>query len=102
MIIGNFKHAGDTYAGTIRTLTFKIDAVFNPIGKKGEKSPDYRITTGDTEIGAAWKETSEGGKAYLSVQLDSPSLPAPIKCALVKTGAEYGHSLVWDRPRRRD
>jgi uncharacterized protein (DUF736 family) len=100
MIIGNFKPAGSSFAGTIKTLTFQVDAVFDPIDKRSGKSPDYRVTTGDTEIGVAWKETSEGGKAYLSVQLDAPGLPAAIKCALVKT--ERGHSLVWDRPRRRD
>jgi uncharacterized protein (DUF736 family) len=102
MIIGNFKPEGATYIGTLKTLTFKLDAVFDPIDKKNDKSPDYRVTTGDTDIGAAWKKTSEAGNAYLSVELDGPGLPAPIKCALVKTGAEHGHSLVWDRPRRHD
>ncbi len=101
MIIGNFKPAGSTFAGTIKTLTLKVDAVFEPIEKKNDKSPDYRVTTGTTEIGVAWKETSEAGKAYLSVQLDDPSLAAPIKCALLKTGVEHGYSLVWDRSRRR-
>jgi uncharacterized protein (DUF736 family) len=101
MIIGNFKPAGDSFAGTIKTLTFRIDAAFTPADKKSEKSPDYRVTTGDTDIGAAWKDTSDSGNAYLSVQLDDPSLPAPIKCALLKTGATQGYSLVWDRPRRK-
>jgi uncharacterized protein (DUF736 family) len=103
MIIGNFKTTDSGYRGTIKTLTFKVEAVFHPIDKKSDKSPDYRITTDDSEIGAAWKETSEKtGNGYLSVQLDAPGLSAPIKCALVKTGAEHGYSLVWDRPRRRD
>jgi uncharacterized protein (DUF736 family) len=100
MIIGNFKTAGDSFAGTIKTLTFKVDAVFDPIDKKRETSPDYRVTTGNTDIGVAWKEISEADKPYLSVQLDGPGLAAPIKCALVKSGTEPGHILVWDRPRR--
>ena len=99
MFIGNFKSAGNSYSGVIQTLTFKVEAVFEPIEKKSAKSPDYRVTTGKTDIGVAWKETSEAGNAYLSVRLDDPCLPAPIQCALVKT--EDGHRLAWDRPRQR-
>jgi uncharacterized protein (DUF736 family) len=102
MIIGNFTLTDGRYTGLIQTLTFSTEAVFEPVEKKTDKSPDFRITTGDTEIGVAWKETSEAGKAYLSVRLDDPTLPAPISCALIKTGVEHGHSLVWDRKRRRD
>jgi len=101
MFIGNFKPAGDSYTGVIKTLTFKTEAVFEPIEKKSEKSPDYRVTNGNTDIGVAWKETSEAGNAYLNVRLDDPALPAPIACRLVKTGAEHSHGLVWERPRKR-
>ena len=61
---------------------------------------DYRVTGGDIEIGAAWKKESEAGNAYLSVSLDDPSLPETIACAMVKTGAEHGYSLVWERRRK--
>ena len=101
MIIGNFKKTDDGYSGVIKTLTFTTDAVFEPIEKKSDKSPDYRITNADSELGAAWKETSEGGNAYLSVRLDGPTLPASVSCALVKTGIEHSFALMWDRPRRR-
>jgi len=101
MIIGNFTFTDGRYTGVIQTLTFTTEAVIEPTEKKTDKSPDYRITSGDTDIGVAWKETSErSGNAYLSVRLDDPTLPAPISCALV-TGAEQGHTLVWDRNRRR-
>jgi uncharacterized protein (DUF736 family) len=56
-------------SGVIKTLAFKIDAVFESIEKKSEKAPDYRVTTGNTDIGVASKKTSEAGNAYLSVQL---------------------------------
>lgn len=58
MFIGNFRPVGDNYTGVIKTLTFKIDAVFEAIEKKGEKAPDYRVTTGNTDVGVAWKKTS--------------------------------------------
>jgi uncharacterized protein (DUF736 family) len=35
------------------------------------------------------------------VRLDDPSFTAPINCRLVKTGAEHGYSLVWERERKR-
>src|ERR1700686_1639539 len=101
MFIGNFKPAGDSYAGVIKTLTFKTEAVFEPIEKKSEKSPDYRVTTGPTDIGVAWKKTSEAGNAYLSVRLDDPTLPSSVSCALVKTGIEHSFTLVWEPPRKR-
>jgi uncharacterized protein (DUF736 family) len=88
MFIGNFKPVGDNYTGIIRTLTVKIEAVFEPIERKNDKSPDYRVTTGNIDIGVAWKKTSEAGNAYLSVQLDDPALAESITCRLVKTGAE--------------
>jgi len=101
MIIGNFKKTDDGYSGVIRTLAFTTDAVFEPAERHSEKSPDFRITNGDTEIGVAWKETSEAGKAYLSVRLDGPTLPASVSCALVKTSIEHSFTLVWERPRKR-
>jgi uncharacterized protein (DUF736 family) len=60
MFIGNFRSAGSSYTGVIQTLTFRLKAVFEPIEKKNEKSPDYRVTTGNTDIGVAWK-TGENG-----------------------------------------
>ena len=102
MLLGNFKKTETNgFRGSIRTLTLNLELAFEPnTEKKGDKSPDYRVTTGDLEIGAAWKKTSEGGSAYLSVTLDDPALPAPIDCALVKTSSEHGYGLVWERRRK--
>ncbi|HEX3982783.1 MAG TPA: DUF736 domain-containing protein [Acidisoma sp.] len=101
MLIGTFKKTETNgLTGVIRTITLNLEATFEPIADRtGDKMPDYRVTTGEIEIGAAWKKESEAGNAYLSVSLDDPSLPAPIWCAMVKTGAEHGYSLVWERRR---
>jgi uncharacterized protein (DUF736 family) len=101
MIIGHFQTTDDGYTGVIKTLTFTTEAVFEPAERKSEQSPDYRVTNGETEIGAAWKKTSRASTEYLSVQLDGPALPTAIECALFKTGTESGHTLVWERPRKR-
>jgi len=102
MIIGTFKKADDnSFRGVIRTLTLNLEAVFEPVAnKKGDKMPDYRITTGHTELGAAWKDTSGAGNVYLSARLEDPALPDTVFCALVKTGSELGYSLVWERRRK--
>jgi uncharacterized protein (DUF736 family) len=100
-IIGTFtKQENGTLSGTIQTLTISIRATFDPTAKRGEKSPDYRITSGLAELGAAWERTAEG-TAYLSVRLDDPSFAAPVNCRLIKTGAEHGYSLIWERDRKR-
>jgi uncharacterized protein (DUF736 family) len=99
MFIGNFKPLGDNYTGVIQTLTFTTEAIFEQIEKKGENSPDYRITNGTSDIGVAWKKTSEAGNAYLSAQLDDPALAGPIACRLVKVGTTY--ALAWERSRKR-
>jgi len=102
MIIGNFKKTDEgTFRGAIHTLTLNLEVAIEPVAeKKGEKAPDYRITTGHTELGAAWKETSGAGNVYLSVRLDDPALPSSISCALVKTSTQLGYSLVWERQRK--
>jgi uncharacterized protein (DUF736 family) len=100
-IIGTFtKQENGGYTGTIQTLTTNVHVTFEPAAKRGDKSPDYRITCGLADHGAAWKHTGEHGE-YLAVQLDDPSFGASVNCRLVKTGVEKGYNLIWERPRRR-
>ncbi len=106
--IGTFKKDGNGYAGHIETLTLRAKITFEPNTQKGEngKAPDFRVFhIGDgftSEIGAAWKKTSQERAEYLSVSLDDPSFAEKINCRLVKTGSEQGHSLFWERSRPRD
>jgi uncharacterized protein (DUF736 family) len=73
-------------------------AAIEPVEKHSDKSPDYRVTNGDAEIGVAWKETGKAGNADLSVQFDAPTLPASNSCALIKTGIEHSFTFMWERP----
>ena len=97
MIIGTLKKQAKGYAGDLTTLTHRGKLVFAP----AEGGVDYRVTLDGTEVGAAWKKTArESGKAYLSVKLDSPFLPAPINCALMAQD-DGDHILVWSRDGRK-
>ena len=101
-IIGTFTREKDGFTGLIRTLTFTVSVTIEPAAsKRGDKSPDYRIfcqSSGPGEIGAAWKRESDG-QELISVRIDDPAFPAPLDCRLVKTGAEHGYGLIWDRKR---
>ena len=94
-IIGNFTKQDSSYTGSLATLAVKAKVSITPVEKSGEKAPDFRVYTGNVEIGAAWSATSKEGKAYLSVKLDDPSFAKAILCRLVQT--DKGHALVWTR-----
>lgn len=97
MIIGNFKAAGDNYVGTIETLLFTVQAALEVVSHKpSDKSPDFRLVTGDREIGAAWKKTSKEGREFLSVLIEDPTVS--INCALFATEAGE-HILTYSRER---
>jgi len=106
MIIGTFAydHTNDSFQGAIVTLGFDYDTIdITPTDSMGEREPDYRITAstargGTVELGAGWKRTSGAGRAFVSVSLDGPVLPAPISAALF-TDERGEASLVWNRPK---
>jgi uncharacterized protein (DUF736 family) len=104
-IIGKFTKDGAGFTGSIETLTMRAKLTLEPnTQKKSDKAPDFRImhiAEGFTsEIGAAWIKTAKrSGAQYISLSIhDDPSLVEPLNCRLVKTGAENGHTLFWDRP----
>ena len=97
-IIGAFTPSYNGYTGSIKTLTLNIKAKFAASEKDNNKAPDYRIFSGATEFGAAWKKTArDSDHEYLSVKLDDPSLPAPIYASLVRVEGDEGFSLIWSR-----
>jgi uncharacterized protein (DUF736 family) len=98
--IGTFMKSEDgSYNGSIKTLSLSVrQAQLKPVERESENAPDFRIFSGGTEFGAAWKKTSRENRDYLSVKLDDPSFPAPIYANLVD--AEEGYSLVWSRNTR--
>jgi uncharacterized protein (DUF736 family) len=85
--IGTFSRAGTgNYTGSVKTLDVK-SVKFIPAEGDNEKGPDFRVFTGTTEFGAAWKKRSDKGNDYLSVKLDDPSFASPIYASLVEAKA---------------
>ncbi len=95
-IIGTFTAQTDGYGGTIRTLTLNVNVKFILNNKTVDNAPDYRVSAGNLEIGAAWVKMSKGDRRYLSVSLDDPSFPATLYASLVETGKGI-HHLIWSR-----
>lgn len=106
MILGEFSYdpAGDTYTGDVHTLAFPKARLFlRPNTKVSQKEPDYRVALDAAfgpEIGAAWKRQSEGGKPFVSVLIDDPSLPQPINAAMFMSEHENSARLVWTRSKK--
>ncbi|MBL8657595.1 MAG: DUF736 domain-containing protein [Altererythrobacter sp.] len=96
-IIGTFTKSGDGFNGTIKTLTLSAKVSFKPIELEGDKAPNFRVTAGTFEFGAAWKKTSRENRDYLSVKLDDPTFPAPIYASLVETDTAGEYALIWSR-----
>jgi len=95
--IGTFTKSENGFSGQIKTITLNVRAKFAPADKENDKAPDYRIWAGQTEVGAAWKKTSNAGRDYLSVKLDDPTFPAPIFASLVAVENGDGYALIWSR-----
>ena len=95
--IGTFTaNADGSFSGAIRTLTLNVKAItIRPCEKTGERAPDYRVSAGEADLGAAWKKISKDKNEYLSVRLDDISFGQPVNAALVVIDGV--HSLVWSR-----
>ena len=102
--IGTFKQIGEgEYLGDIFTLTLNLKGVrIVPVAVQSDKAPTHRVHVRRTELGAAWSKRSQGDRDYLSLKLDDPSFNAPIYASLVEDEGGETHSLVWNRPAKRD
>lgn len=95
--IGTFKKVGNNFEGTIETLALNAKVKFVPNEKTAGTQPDFRIITGRSEIGGAWKRTAkEGEREYLSVSIDDPSFSDTVRARLFEA-EDKSFNLVWNR-----
>ena len=74
---------------------------FEPVKKPSDKGPDYRVTIGAFEAGAAWIKTSKQGNAYISVKLSEPSFHGGTIYPVVVKNEKAGYLLDWNpQPKR--
>ena len=105
--IGEFTREESGFTGHIQTLALEHDISIVPVEPSDvENAPNYRVHLGvddnGPEIGAAWTETSEKAGEYLSLLIDDPSFPQPIRARLFQNGADAtSWSLHWSRPQKR-
>jgi uncharacterized protein (DUF736 family) len=104
--IGEFTRQKSGYSGHIRTLSLDIAVAIVTAGANDtENAPDYRVhaeSDEGPEIGAGWKRSSEKAGDYVSIQLDDPTFPQPIRANLFQNGDDKtSWSLHWSRPRDR-
>lgn len=100
--IGQFMRGKSDFTGRVHTLTLVCELTIVPAEHSdAENAPDYRVHHGaddGPEIGAAWKRTGEKAGEYLSVLLDDPALPHPIRANLFQNGDDTtSWSLHWSR-----
>lgn len=104
--IGQFTRTKTGYSGQVRTLSLDLELTLVPAEPSdAENAPDYRIHLGDDEgpeVGAGWKRTGEKAGNYVSLQLDDPVFPHPIRANLFHSNDDKtAWALHWNRPSKR-
>lgn len=106
--IGSFRRTRHGYEGRLHTLSLDVQlCLVAAEATDAEKSPDWRIHLGDSEVGlevgAGWDRTSEKAGPYVSLLIDCPALAQPIRANLFRSSQHEGlHHLLWNRPSRRE
>ena len=98
--IGTFKKSGNTFSGSITTLSVQAKNVriVPEENRSNDNAPSHRVFAGQVEIGAAWSKRSNEGRDYLGLKLDDPSFVAPIFANLFDDEGGESYSLIWSRP----
>ncbi|BEV44514.1 hypothetical protein AFEL58S_01335 [Afipia felis] len=105
--IGEFTREKTGFIGRIHTIAIQCEVSIVPVEpSEAENAPNYRVHLGSDdngpEIGAAWTESSEKAGEYLSLTIDAPSFPQPVRARLFQNGADAtSWSLHWSRPQKR-
>jgi uncharacterized protein (DUF736 family) len=106
-LIGQFSRTKSGYVGRVHTLALDAELVISPAEQSdAENAPDYRVHLGSEEDGpevvAGWKRTGEKAGDYVSLQIDDPAFPHPIRANLFQSADDKSAwGLHWNRPPKR-
>lgn len=102
--IGTFLHKDDGFFGRIRTLTLDVEVAIRPAEESdAENAPDHRVFFDKLEVGAAWDRTGDKAGRYLSLTIDDPSFPEPIRARLFESDTKKDvWNLHWTRRKKND
>ena len=91
-----------TFKGQLKTLSIRAEITLAPNARKAnDVQPDYRVYSGDVEIGAGWNRRSEAsGNEYVSLSLAAPEFgPRRLYANLGRAAGqdgEDGYALIWN------
>lgn len=68
------RNENGTFKGQLKTLSIRAEVTIAANARKAnDVQPDYRVYSGDVEIGAGWLRRSEAsGNEYVSLSLAAP------------------------------
>ncbi|QYU69584.1 DUF736 family protein [Leptolyngbya sp. 15MV] len=85
------QSANGTFKGQLKTLSIRAEITITPNTRKtNDVQPDYRVHSGDVEIGAGWNRRSEAsGNDYVSLSLAAPEFgPRRLYANLAKAAGD--------------
>lgn len=94
------KDENGTFKGQLRTLSIRAEITIAPnSGKSRDVQPDYRVLSGDVEIGAGWNRRAEtSGRDYVSLSLAAPEFgPRRLYANLGRVpGDDERFAIIWN------
>lgn len=95
------KDASGSFKGQLKTLSIKAEITITANTRKSnDVQPDYRVHSGDVEIGAGWNRRSESsGNSYVSLSLAAPEFgPRRLYANLGRAaaGGEDRFAIIWN------
>jgi uncharacterized protein (DUF736 family) len=93
------KDENGAFKGQLKTLSIRAEIIIAPnAGKASDAQPDYRVVSGDVEIGAGWNRHSEtSGRDYVSLSLAAPEFgPRRLYANLGRAAGEERFAIIWN------
>ncbi len=95
------KDDNGTFKGQLKTLSIRAEISITPNARKASDiQPDYRVASGDVEIGAGWIRRAEAsGRDYVSLSLAAPEFgPRRLYANLGRAAGESDarFAIIWN------